>query len=352
VARSAVAMLAGLLVKESTIFVLPLLVVHQLVYRPPRPVGALRWHVPVAIIYVALKMAGASPTSVPAAYPHKVTLALWVVRENVPIYVGWLVDAVWPLVGRPGHFTTELARALLSRWRWSFEALIALSGLAAIWWLHVRRPSPRVRFLAAWALLSIGPVLFLPNHHYQYYLAYTLPPVVMLIVMTMTQFLGKRAATVAAGWACVSLVVGLGSVIGWHLKGATDLPGMNGLVSKGRAVKQLIGEARAPRAAIPRGATLVVDGIDVWAFSREHGPRLWYGDSTLVVYDAKRVRCEDGRLSAIGMPWSQTEIYSREAEGRREALDAERIVLIRVGQAGPAMLAGRAGTSELCRGPG
>ena len=351
-ALSAATTLAGLLVKESTIFVLPLLVVHHAIYRPPRPIASLRWHVPVAVGYLALKMGGASPTNLPAAYPHKVTLALWVVRDNVPLYGGWLVDALWPLGGRPGDLATSLARWLLQRWRWSFEAMIVLSGLAAIWWLRAWRPAPRTRFLAAWALLSMGPALFLANHQYQYYLVCTLPPVVLLIVDAMTAFLGRPAVRLVAAWACVSFVVGVAAVVGWHLRGEIGLPGMSGLVAKGQAVKQLIGDLRASRTAIPRGATLVFEGIDVWAFSRDHGPRLWYGDTALVVYDAKRVRCEGGRLSAIGMPRSQTEIYSKEAEGRREVLDPERIALVRYGKEGTMVLAGQDAMSRLCRGPG
>ena len=36
-------------------------------------------------------------------------------------------------------------------------------------------------------------------------------------------------------------------------------------------------------------------GLDVWAFGKDSGPRIWYGDPTIRAYDARQVVWESDR---------------------------------------------------------
>jgi hypothetical protein len=342
---SSLALLLALLSKEAAIFVVLLLVVLEtrngnLRGRPAAIVFRLWRHLLVAGLYGLVKLAGISPLMLEASHPYYVSRRAGLLVDNAVLYGRWSLEALAPMKdsGVPEFF----ARMLLAGGKWSLVAAGMACGIAGIYFVRARglwgTPGCRSAVAAvAWAGLGIATVLPLPNHRYQYYLTYSLPPLALLCVLAVEGVLARMAVSrrvivvLLAGWVVAATWSSAAFFAEKDRRGlSAAIEGTSNLVKKAYTVKMVSDGLRHIHRRLPAGTSLVFEGIDVWAFRKDSGPRVWYGDNSIRVFDARFVRCEAGVLVVKGAPESAVELYMGGHADRREVLDdPERVLWFR-----------------------
>lgn len=313
---SAIALAGALLCKESTAFVVPIVVAwswrRQLGWRAVVP------HAAVMTAWAALKAFGTSPLELPEAHPYRVAIFGPHVLENLERYARWAIQSVAPL-GEPGRAFVIVTAAVVS---------------AGATFLFVRERSREAcGMLALW--MTGGTVLFLllPNHSYRYYLLGALPAILALALMIGHDAVESVASTRTAAAAIITMTVASASSSAWYLREATTDPnlridGTNGLVARARTVEAVRDTLQRLRPSLPAGSILLFADVDIWAFDQHAGPRLWYGDPTLRVYDVRDVKVAGATPMLVNAPEGQIDSYVRAAAGHAVALDARRLTLV------------------------
>lgn len=355
---SAVAFLVAISMKESIVALLPVYVAYALLvgdgektlFGRMRSSLAKLWPQGLVLAaYIIVKTQAPSPLALPEAHPYKVRLVGVHVLRNVCRYFVWGLDAISPVKGvrmgtREGlvWLRTNPTIAALAA-----ILVVVVLGLFALLWAARARGKTRGEvfrgaalplFWGVWLAFGIGPFLFLPNHSYRYYLLYAFTPFLVLVV--------GFVAGALRGWRHSKRLVPviLTVFVGAHLLssarlfqtmdrkgvGGMWLSGTNDLVRKGATVEIVRAGLREAHPTLPRGAVLIFGGVDVWAFDKDSGPRLWYGDTSLGVYEEKYLRF--GREGAVieGSPGTQAEAYQGIGGSGRLLLDPERTFIFRL----------------------
>ena len=342
---SSLALLLALLSKEAAIFLVLLLVVLEtrngkFQGLPARIVFRLWRHLLVAGLYGFVKLAGVSPLMLEASHPYHVSRRAGLLMENAVLYGRWSLEALAPI--KDSGVPEFWARMVLAGGKWPLVAAGIACAAAGIYFVRAKgqwgAPGCQCAIAAvAWAGLGIATVLPLPNHRYQYYLTYSLPPLALLGVLAVEGILARIAVSrrvivvllaswvVAATWSSAAFFAEKDrSGLSARIEGTTDL------VRKAYTVNMVSDGLRRIHRRLPAGTSLVFEGIDVWAFRKDSGPRVWYGEDSIRVFDARFVRCEAGALVVRGAPESAVEVYMGGRADRREVLDdPERVLWFR-----------------------
>jgi hypothetical protein len=124
----------------------------------------------------------------------------------------------------------------------------------------------------------------LPNHTYRYYLTFALPAALLALFASLHVIWPKLPLVAAA-------VLVIASAIGFRMREreGVDLDGANATLERASLVADLEPFLTAAAPLIPQGATLLFQDINVWAFGKERGPRLWCGNPTLRAFDKKHL---------------------------------------------------------------
>ena len=253
-----------------------------------------------------------SPCSLPLNHPYRTLFWGQHLMNNLLSYSRWAAEAVLPF--------TDV----------STEKLAWIVGFWAIAWLFLRRKRdlpgsltpPSLILLAAWLAFGMAPVFFFKDHTYRYYLLYSLVPLVILILAAIAALLRQLSLNSRQVTALMAVFVALNvisSALSFHQR---DQEGINGkfiegtnhLIQRGRTVELVQATLLRDYPTLPRGAILIFDGLDIWAFGQDAGPRVWYRDRTLTVFDSPfrgvdsngtifTFRFEDGLMKAV--PWDQ-----------------------------------------------
>jgi hypothetical protein len=287
-------------------------------------------HAIVLAAFLAVKHAGRSPFRVPASDPYFMSLFGVHLFTNFATYVRWTLEVLVPGV-RP----------------WPAAAIAAAVGLAA---LASARPFDAARrrvlarwgaFFATWYGLALGPMLILPNHTYRYYALFALPAALcvwwaalrQLLGVLVDVLLGGRDAAVraarrelAAAVVALALVVQAAASFAARERAGEDLDGANATLARAYTVFRVWPFLAA--AQLPPGATILFDGLEVWSFGKDAGPRLWRGDPRLEVYSAANLRWSDaGAPEIVDAATHQGELYT--GAHNHDALDPAKTFVIR-----------------------
>ncbi|MEM7582195.1 MAG: hypothetical protein AAF560_02355 [Acidobacteriota bacterium] len=338
VALSAVAYFVALLFKESVLLLPGVLLVWRLETRSRR-LSMLNPHLLVMLGYLGWRVArvleGTAPSPFALDSEHPYAVSLWGPHlvDNATTYAGWALQAFlpWSITGR-------------------FTPLIAVAALAVgvVFLTRQRRQVTRsLPTLGTWVLVMFGPLLTLPNHAFRYYLSPALPAILALGVWVAGVLWARRETGPRLEILIPLLVFAIASslshaqrthrVIGppWLADGTSHL------FDRGRTVLAAEAELRQWRSRWLAGSNLVFSGVDVWAFGRDAGPRIWLDDPTLEVFDARYVERRDGGLVAVGQPETLAAQTMAEQAGagqpednHHRALDPERTVFLDAGDLG------------------
>ena len=310
---SALVYAAALALKES---VLPCLVVfaayavlrRETMRTTERVTAALRdvWlHGTFVVCSLSLKRLGVPQAALPSTHPYKISVIGAHVWAHVALYSRWIIEAIVP------WWNVSAAVAL-----WSSLAVLAAAAAASCVCRTARARHPEL-LLLAWAIAGLAPFLCLPNHAYRYYLTFPLPAILALSLWTFAtlarQLWSRESAIVAV------IAAGTGASVAASMlyfqqierRGLRQpyIEGTSALVQRAHTVRIVQAGLLRLHPSLPPGSMLLFKDVDVWAFHKNDGPRLWYRDPSLRVYDARFLRNGPQGPYLEKPPETQTEEY-------------------------------------------
>jgi hypothetical protein len=247
-------------------------------------------HLIVLMLALGVNMAaGISPFSLAADNPYVFVPLGTHIPENAYRYACWMLQSFLPS-----------AKAQRYLFQFPLTALIIFTASIAI--LAKSRWAKLLGGLALWMLLSLLPVLLMPNHYYRYYATYALPAFIcagLLLFNNLLAHLGVRrhrnAVLACAGALCISLSIFQSNSIlaeGFNSTWALS-DGTNHLIRRAAYVNVIKSQLLLHVPAPATGATILLGGVDLGAFNICAGPQVWYRDNTLTIGDLKDLRRDD-----------------------------------------------------------
>lgn len=332
---SAIAFFIGLIFKEP-IIVLPLILLSYQMIMTPRD----RWKELVLAnwkrtlpffaaigMVLLIRTMGVSMLDVPASHPYAIDFLGGHVADNALSYFGWMFQSFVPII----LFNAKLSLLLMG----------ALSLLLVIWIIsaltrQANGPQTRVIFFfIAWILISLSPVLFLPNHAYRYYAVYALPAFIALFLSLgkyVMQSIGARKNIINAVLAFIGVLALTSSIFMANKVYREDLyqrtlsDGTNLLIARAATVDIVREGLYQQLPTLPVYSSIIVGGVDLWSFNKQSGPQFWYDDSTLRVYDITELIIENGQPVVVNAVENQTETYTG-GQKTRTPLDPSRLYI-------------------------
>jgi hypothetical protein len=199
---SGLSFLLGLLFKEAVV-ALPVVLLGWLFWEREKNTRRLAGivtnlgpHLAALVVYLPLKLSGLSPFAFPSGHPYHLTfLGVSVVRNGLD-YAAWSLGALVPFLStRPvAGLLVAVVLAMLA----VFTTTRRVPGLPVHW-----------AFLALWAVAGIAVAVPLSNHWYRYYLTYSFPAVLLIVLLVLRQFhraihgSGRSSAAFVVCWLVV-----------------------------------------------------------------------------------------------------------------------------------------------------
>jgi hypothetical protein len=234
-------------------------------------------------------------------------------------YSKWGVAALFP-----SHPVSPTAAA------WVFASLAVVFVVSALTsQMRTRLDAlPAAATFAIWLLASLSVFLFLPNHVYRYYMTIGLPALFGLLLLTIRvgcdrlRLPGLVSALLMTAMAAASVTSSFLYFRQIDLRGLNQsyVEGTNDLVRRGVTVITVRDALLATHATLPARAVLLFKGLEIWAFGKDAGPRVWYRDPTIRAYDTKNLLHASGQWFVDSPPETQSEQFTGAAP-RRIALE-------------------------------
>ena len=341
---SALVLLLGILLKESPIF-LPGVLFCYLLYRddqisPKRMIARLWPHAVVLAVFVALKMRGVSPLTLPEDHPYKVKLVGMHLLKNVLLYGRWSLDAILPVkglrLGTAAQFSWLMARPLLMGGLVLAGAVGFCLVCASIFMRRRDRDNKALfdglkltLFWGAWFFMGLALFWFLVNHSYYYYLTYSLPALIVLFLYGLRAValrLGCKRRHITAIIIALAVISVISSSYHFYRRDRKGINheftiGRNHLIKRGYTVKLVMNHLLKAHPFLPRGSVLIFGGIDVWSFYRDCGAQVWYLDNTIRVFGTDALGSAPDGIYVEDSSERQSPLYRGPRYSRRIYLD-------------------------------
>jgi hypothetical protein len=180
---------------------------------------------------------------------------------GIHIFTNILKYFIWILEGLTG-----LANLHENR----INALLVLLAGSFVLVLFFKKPSlfskmgensRLILFLLVWSIVCIIPVLFLPNHAYRYYLIYSYPAIVFVVVSILALRFTVRSMLVVTAVLLLSNLITVHMIFGKGLR-SPGLSGSNVLAQRGETVKLMLSYVQNDLPNVAKGSVFVFDGVD------------------------------------------------------------------------------------------
>ena len=349
-ALSAVAFLGSLLFKEFALAMLMVMLVHLVLENRcesrlwavlRRAAGSLWVHAVLAAPFLVYKIIFLpSPMSFPPEHPYKLALTGPHLIRNGAIYLVWLFQTFCPfLISRPRRMLRSLASGnvfeiiLIG----AFVLLVAAVSAALVFRVRARLDAIRPQdqspylFLGTWAVMGMAPVYFLPNHVFAYYMAYSLPALLAIIVLVVRQ-VARRAGVGRLDmiWPAAAAIL-LQSIWSFAYVPISLREG-DFMLRGARQVAAVHEWLMKHHPNVPSGTAFVLQGEGVmWALRDDKAVQLWYKDRSLRVFDSRYVVVEGHTAYALRPP-GRVEFPGTPIQGNRAVLDPASIIFLRVSE--------------------
>jgi hypothetical protein len=230
--------------------------------------------------------------------------------QNSAAYLRWAMEAVLPNVPRAGAVLFGLGvfgTALFLRLR-------CAGRLPSLQVATELLKEPVV--LTVWFVLALLPVLPLPNHTYRYYAGLALPALIIAwwqaMFLIFRRLLGDGLrSNVALGAMLVTVLVASGAALRERVASQIDWDGSNLPLKRAGVVAWVQPLVSSSAAQLSGDMTLLFDGLEVWSFGKEQGPRLWSNNPTLQVFSTAHLKAGDGgTLAIVNAPTNHAEVYT------------------------------------------
>jgi hypothetical protein len=323
---SAFAYVIGCLFKDTVIVLPVVLFAYTMIEAPSQRDSRLSLMrtrlLPIAIalsVMVAVKLAGKQPQRLPISDPYAIRLS----GPHVPILLSKYVFCMFQSFYPAGAIKSAFFKIVL----WCLAILTVVTAWLAS---RPRRDAAIARafwFFLLWCGVSLLPLLFLPNHSYRYYTIYALPAFIALVltqlrVVATAARLGRRYARgliiAVAAFAVLFSSVRAHTMLGTGLEWNTVMiEGLNNLVRKAALVDAVRDGLKKYLPKPPADAVILLGEVDVWAFNKDSGPRVWYGDTTISVYPLANLKVDSVGTYIENAFESQRHAFTGAAGGRR-----------------------------------
>lgn len=241
-----------------------------------------------------------SPLALPASHPYAMRLTGFHLVDNLWRYAAWMLQSVVPVDAQG--------------WLKSAIVLVAFAMVACAYRVAGRDDRRALLCLALWCFLALLPTLFLVNHTYRYYATYALPAFLAILLLSgrilMLRVWGNGATNVALSLIVAASAVGsmlqANAIFNQGLNAHTMQDATNLLVSRAATVQLVHAALQRNLPTAPPGAILVFENVDLWSFSKDIGPKLWYHDPTIRVFAIDDIHAVAGAFAvnndAAGAP--------------------------------------------------
>ncbi|RJO71858.1 MAG: hypothetical protein C4523_03335 [Myxococcales bacterium] len=350
---AAAALLAALFFKESSLLTPAVMAACGLVLPDGTSPTPLRFReigervapsAAIAVAFAALKLFGQSPFALSEGHPYYLALQPRSMGVNLLRYATWGVQALLPPFAVLAPETAKAAAGAAV----GAGVLVLAYSLARMrrYFKGPQRLGPatdrREWALWAWVLLGLAPVLPLPNHAFRYYLVFSLPALAAIALLwarrglTGCRIRSERQPT----WLLVLALLHVSSAVAFlpvfdaracglaeHQEATFVCQGKRVAMAREALRQAFLGERR-----LPERSAIVFDRLDVWAFHRNAGPRLWLSDESLEVYALEEIKRDASGLYVQDVARDQVEAhYLKPAGAEKRYLDPRRTFLFRFG---------------------
>jgi hypothetical protein len=284
-------------------------------------------------IVALIKLMGASPVQFPDNHPYVIDFYGPHVAKNIRLYLSWMTQGMLPYLTRM-RFSDPLALTA-----------VVLTGYVLIFASIARTQSRHARvvgFLVIWILVALLPVLFLPNHTYRYYATYSLPAYIALLLyliqhaallVHLPALYSRRLLIGIAVFAISGSIVQGTRIYGEGLHQRTFVDGTNHLIARAAYVELVRNGLAKWLPEVPETSSLIIGNVDLWAFNKDSGPRVWYRDPTLRVFNLNDLVVREGAPFVVNPVKNQVEAYTG-SSGGDIALDQHRLFIFELGGKG------------------
>ncbi len=305
----------ALLSKESTV-VLPLLLLFEILIfqNGGRPVSkiiveglkSLKLHLLAGLAYVLLlanHILGASVSSTGDEY--RIRFLGIHLFDNLYTYYKWWCQLFYPL------YRID--------WTGWFVLAVTILTLGAV--LLTKRTARRMLvFPLGWAVIALLPVLVLTQHAYRYYMTYSLPALYLALLLlvwnvgreNIRYFIASAVVLVFFNVAFAHDYVGRNTGEGFD---PTMMEGTNDLPLKRQWVEMVRNHLSEHYSTLDPHTIMVFDGMFSGVFAGSAGPRIWYNDTTLRVFDSDQID-----IDSLG-------VYTNESNPR-VFFDPEKVIVL------------------------
>jgi len=269
-------------------------------------VSRLRYHIATLFGYILVKSIGLSPFALPDTHSYRVRIWGDHIWGNLYQYTAWMMDTIVPL--------RSLALSSRSLPLVIIASLMALLlGVGIIFLLGAEDKKfrgDRVRkaaFWCCWLVLGLLPVILLPEHTARYFLTSSLVPAIALSLGAV-----KVAASVARSprailvsivilYTVVSVFGSLRYVLEVSQGKREEIDGSYLLVSRGKIVATVRSYLERMYPDPPSHTNFIIDWIDTRVLYYSAGPQVWYGDTTVTLYESRDVTTRGGMIVPVSI---------------------------------------------------
>jgi hypothetical protein len=183
--------------------------------------------------------------------------------------------------------------------------------------------------LAAWLILGIAPVYFLKNHLFAYYLTYSLPACLALVLLVCRSFahwvsMGHKTITILAiAFLASQFLLSAGYTNRVQAEGGAMFEGAG-------KIESVHGFLMSNYPSIPKDTTLVMEGANLlYALRNDRAIQLWYQDRSIRVFDSRFIERDGNSLFAVRPPVN-TAFPGSGLDAERVQLDPKHVMWIKV----------------------
>ena len=307
VVSSAVAYLVGILFKEALV-VLPLVLGgYYLLSAKDLP----SWNgikricltfLPFGIVfgaYIFVKSNGTSPFSLPASHPYVIDFWGKHIFRNLHSYAGWMLQAFFPFGAIKSVTFTFILNDVLLVAMFSFWILVRSRNANAHNQLIL------LGFFLYWIVVGLLPVLVLVRQEYRYYATYSLPAFIAAALILFDNLLtslrlserNKNILFILPILLTLSLsTIQANKIFGEKLKYRTLTDGTNLLIQRAAVVDIVQAGLIKYLPSPPDGSIILLGNVDLWAFDKNTGIRLWYDNNSLNVYPLESLKQDENGI--------------------------------------------------------
>ncbi len=251
-----------------------------------------RYHFAVLFLFLLVRLLLSPNADLPDSHPYKIKLFGIHVLGNALNYLKYILTEIIPTSLYYGRSLLELS--------FLQEIFIVVGVIAILLTLFLfKKPVISINWkLILFCILFLGtglaPVIFLPNHNYEYYL--TLPSISFLILIVyfiqkLLELLNLSPNKQKAWLVCYLVFHFVLSSINYNYIYAKQSSPAKQNEMSGKLHKYMM--INYP--TLSRNSIVVIKGINIFSINRSSALRVWYQDNSLEVYDFTDMVYEDGK---------------------------------------------------------